>query len=222
MTEVEIPAVVTEVSTTIPPVIVNEVELKGEEKRIVEETQIPKQEESKEEIPIEKTTAPERNKRKRGFKRSWTKENPEGNHTPKKSDVGGKKEDPINKEVYLPLEYDTPPIENVVFDYSGNVNTRENRIDFSKPNWYAQFQYYRDLLGKQSSLEEELEELAKRSGEESDGLLSPNYGIFSNACINHISRCINLYGKTGKTLPERIHHRFRSNDFYCEFYLQIY
>ena len=222
MTEVEIPAVVTEVSTTIPPVIVNEVELKGEEKRIVEETQIPKKEESKEEIPIEKTTAPERNTRKKGFRRSWMKNYYKRNHKKEKTSVGNKKEDPINKEVYLPLEYDTPPIENVVLDYSGNVNTRENRIDFSKSNWYAQFQYYRDLLGKQSSLEEELDELAKRSGEESDGLLSLNYGIFSNACINRESRCINLYGETGKTLPERIRHRFQSNDFYCESFLQIY
>ena len=60
----------------------------------------------------------------------------------------------INSISYDPIEYDTVPIQNVHYDENGRIDTKKNRIDFKQSNWYAQFQYYRELLSQQPSLNE--------------------------------------------------------------------
>ena len=60
----------------------------------------------------------------------------------------------INSIDYDPIEYDTVPIQTVHYDENGRIDTKKNRIDFKQSNWYAQFQYYRELLSQQPSLNE--------------------------------------------------------------------
>ena len=60
----------------------------------------------------------------------------------------------INSISYDPIEYETVPIQNVHYDENGRIDTKKNRIDFKQPNWYAQFQYYRELLSQQPSYNE--------------------------------------------------------------------
>ena len=55
---------------------------------------------------------------------------------------------------YDTIEYDTVPIQTVHYDENGRIDTKKNRIDFKQSNWYAQFQYYRELLSQQPSLNE--------------------------------------------------------------------
>lgn len=69
--------------------------------------------------------------------------------------------DRINLVDYDPLEYVEPPIEKVFYDADGYLDTQKNRIRFSESNWYAQFQYFRELLARQSSSDESFRSFVK-------------------------------------------------------------
>ena len=83
-------------------------------------------------------------------KRDFSKRGFKDHHSSSTIIKGEGYRDKINSVVYDPLEYQEPPIETIHYDSDGMLDTKKNRIDLSKPNWYAQFQYYRELLSKQS------------------------------------------------------------------------
>lgn len=114
------------------------------QKRNDDHSVIPTKVISESDIVVPKTSSSLWKKRdfsKRGFK----------DHQPSSTKAEGEEyRDKINSVVYDPLEYQEPPIDIIHHDSDGMLDTKRNRIDFSKPNWYAQFQYYRELLSKQS------------------------------------------------------------------------
>lgn len=77
------------------------------------------------------------------------------------SSNNGKLKEEINNITYDPIEYDDPPVKDVYYDKEGFLDTQKNRIHFKQSNWYAQFQYYRELLAKQSSNDRGLQNFVK-------------------------------------------------------------
>ena len=112
---------------------------------------------------------------------------------------GTKKEDlsvGINEKVEEPLLYSSPPVERVAYNKDGTLDLTANRIDFMKDDWYQQFQYYRELLA---------------------GQFTVNYAIVANACLNPPDNNVILYGDGGKEVLEKARSVLKTKDFYCAF-----
>ena len=62
--------------------------------------------------------------------------------------------EPINEVTYEPIAFNQPPISSVKRTKTGTVDTMYNRIDFSRADWFEQFQYFRELLSSTPSLDE--------------------------------------------------------------------
>lgn len=62
--------------------------------------------------------------------------------------------EPINEVTYEPIAFNQPPISSVKRTKTGAVDTMHNRIDFSRVDWFEQFQYFRELFSSTPSLDE--------------------------------------------------------------------
>ena len=122
----------------------------------------------------------------------------------------------INDVVYDPITFTTNPVEEVVYTKDGTLDLAKNRIDFAKENWYEQFQYYRELLAQQGTLNtEELEAWWRKSDGETEGKFTVNYAILTNACINPPDNLVVLHGDKGKEAIKEARETLKTKDFYC-------
>ena len=122
----------------------------------------------------------------------------------------------INDVVYDPITYIANPVEEVVYAKDGTLDLAKNRIDFAKENWYEQFQYYRELLARQNTLNtEELEAWWRKSDGETEGRFTVNYAILTNACIIPPDNLVVLHGDKGKKAIKEARETLKTKDFYC-------
>lgn len=131
----------------------------------------------------------------------------------------------INHNVVEPILYSEPPIESVHYTSAGFVNTKRNRIDFMKSNWYAQFQYLRELIGKQSPVNETLalqwsssflrySVLMYSAHGETIGNYSVNYAVLANACVLPTTGLIQFFGDKGRHVSAAARQVSSTRDFY--------
>ena len=60
----------------------------------------------------------------------------------------------INEVHYEPILYSVPPAQDLVLTKRGLIDTVQNRIDFRRSDWFEQFQYYREILSSQPTMNE--------------------------------------------------------------------
>lgn len=131
----------------------------------------------------------------------------------------------INHAAADPILYSTAPIESVHYTTAGFIDTKRNRIDFMKPDWYEQFQYLRELIGKQSPLNETLAlqwsssyllpfVLMHSAHGETIGNYTVNYAILANACVSPTTGQIQFFGDKGRHVSVAAREVSSTRDFY--------